>query len=311
MHPADKGTEHVANKIKVNLIGGFLGSGKTTVLRQFLAQPNVAEKTAVLVHDLAEMRVDAQIVQRPDAETAVLANGCVVKQFSKNFSDDLRAMAALGAQRVLIEASGSSDPSKVLNALLETDLYKFYRVEPTIVVVDVSAFTRLYQKLAYQYVVHIKAGDVLLLNKTDLVSPEELDRVTREIKTLNPRAFQLTTQRGKVDLIGILEGKGSDPGKAPEQAGPSFEYCTVLTPGTLDRVKLEAFFAELPDTVFRAKGYVHFSTGTHLVDYVAGNFSYEPIAYEGDNELVFIGSDVPRSKITAGIKKCFKQNGSK
>ena len=107
MHPADKGTELVVHKTKVNLIAGFLGSGKTTVLRQFLAQTKLTEKVAVLVHDLAEMRVDAQISKRLDADTVELANRCVVRQFSKNFADDLRAMSALGAERVLIEASGS------------------------------------------------------------------------------------------------------------------------------------------------------------------------------------------------------------
>jgi len=69
-----------------------------------------------------------------------------------------------------------------------------------------------------------------------------------------------------------------------------FEYCTVVLPGVLDRLRLEAVFADLPETVYRAKGYVHFPTGPHLVDFVAGNFSYEPVQHVGENELVFIGS---------------------
>jgi G3E family GTPase len=271
----------------------------------------IPERVAVLVHDLNEMRLEAQIVKRPDPDTVELSNGCLCRQFSRNFADDLRAMAALGADRVLIEASGSADPGKVLNILFETDLYKHYRVEPTIVVVDVSAFTSLYQKLAYQYVVHIKAGDILLLNKTDRIAPEELKRVVKELKRLNSRAFQVTTERGRLDLLGILEGPTGAPAVTRAQEGPHFEYCTILSPGVIDRLKLEAFFAELPETVFRAKGYARFATGPHLVDYVAGNFSYEPIAHDGDNELVFIGSDVPRSKITAGIKKCLKTNDAK
>lgn len=300
----------MTKKTKVNLIAGFLGSGKTTVLRQFLAQAKVGERVAVLVHDLQEMRVAPENIDKtPDAVTQELKNGCVVRQISKTFSEDLASLAAMGVDRVLIEASGSADPGRFINTLLESNLMHQYRVEPTIVVVDVSSFARLSKKLAYHYIVHIKAGDILLLNKTDRIPAEELDTVVRELKSLNPRAFQMSTLRGKLDLIGVLEGR-APAGDREKPEGPHFEYCTVLTSGVLDRLKLEAVFNELPDSVYRAKGYVHFSSGPHLVDFVAGNFSYEPVAHTGDNELVFIGSEVPRAKITAAIKKCMK-NGTK
>lgn len=295
-------------KLKVNLIAGFLGSGKTAVLRNFLSQAKLQERVAVLVHDLAELRLDDRVVKRTPGSIE-LDNGAICRQFSKNFAEDLRSMSRLGTERVLIEASGSADPGKVLNILLETDLHKVYRVEPTIVVVDVSAFERLVAKVAYPYVMHIKAADILLLNKVDQVPADTARRVENQLKKLNPRAFLMSTKRGKIDLLGILEGKANAP-EVPSPDQPHFEYCTVLMPGVFDRLKLEAFFLDLPDTVYRAKGYVYFSTGPHLVNFVAGNFEYEPVAHEGDNELVFIGSDVPRSRITAGVKKCVKDNGS-
>ncbi len=193
-------------KVKTNLVAGFLGSGKTTLLRHFLSSPALSEKVAVLVNEVGEVGIDGAILKRASGSVLELANGCICCQISGDLVDAMRKLAAdFAPDRILIESTGIAEPGKVLAALYGP-LADAVRVEPTVVVVDAAAFDRLYEDVAYHYVMQIKSADLILLNKLDLLGKARLAAVKKKVAALNPRAFILPTEHCRVDLLGLMEG---------------------------------------------------------------------------------------------------------
>jgi G3E family GTPase len=296
-------------KLKVNVIGGFLGSGKTTLLRHFLAQPKLDEKVAVIVNELGEIGIDGRILERSGSKTMELTNGCVCCQVT---GDMIQAVKDIRAQykpdRLLIETTGVAEPGKVLTVLYSPYLSDEVRVEPTCVVVDAAGFEKLYKELAYHYVMQIKAADLIVLNKMDLVTPARATKVEAEIRRLNPKAFVMRAQHGRVDLLKLLEGReGGAPPEDDGRPGERFESFAVREAGIFDKTKLEKFLSGLPSNCYRAKGFVRAGGESLLVNAVTGQVEWEPWPDEKTpekNELVFIGRKLPKDKLIKDLKRC-------
>jgi G3E family GTPase len=294
------------DRLKVNVIGGFLGSGKTTLLRHFLAQPKMAEKVAVIVNELGEVGVDGEVLARKGSKVVELTNGCVCCQVTGDLVDAIKALHAdYRPDRLLIETTGVAEPGKVLTALYSPFLSGEVRVEPTVVVVDASGFARLYKELAYHYVMQVKAADVVLLNKADLVTPAAMRRVEAEVRKLHPRAFVARTVHGRVDLLGLLEGAeaAAPPAEEPGRA-VKFDSFVFRGEDTFDKAKLGAFLEKLPAACYRAKGFVRTGEGPFLVNFTTGQTEWEPWPGQEAARLVFIGRGLREKALIRALMRC-------
>jgi G3E family GTPase len=173
------------------------------------------------------------------------------------------------------------------------------RVEPTVVVVDAAGFFSLFQTLAYFYVTQLRSADVVVLNKADVATRNQLVEAEKEIRKIQPRAMVVRATRGRVDLRGILEG-------APEAAQPGWQACRVRLEGTMDPAELRSFLERLPGGIYRAKGRVRFPDGVHRVEFLTGAYAQEAASSGGEasNELVFIGSRLDAPGLEERLKRC-------
>ena len=294
-------------RVKTNLVGGFLGSGKTTLLRHVLSRPVLPEKTAVLVNEIGELGIDGEILKRAAGGVVELANGCICCQLSSDLVSAVQDIAARHRPgRLLIEATGIAEPGKILMALYGP-LAGTVRVEPTVVVVDASAFDRLYEEVAYHYVMQIKAADVVLLNKTDLVAAARVAAVKKKVAGINPRAFLVPTERCRVDLLALLEGAPASGRPAEAKDHARFLSRSFDRLGRLDAGKLETFLSKLPRTVFRVKGFVDLPEGPKLLNWVCGQTEWEAwpeLPQAGGSRLVFIGSSFKPESIRKSLERC-------
>lgn len=307
-------------KTKVSLVTGFLGSGKTALLRHYLSRPAgpPMERIGLLINEVGEGDFAPALLKRTRATLVELSQGCICCQAPNDLVVALKSLAGKGATRIFIESTGIADPGKILSLLRESPTLRgHFAVEPTVVVIDAAGFFSLFQTLAFYYVTQIRAADLVVLNKADVATRSQLKEAQREIRKLNPKALVVRAKRGVTDLFGMLEGRPWSGSRRAPRAGevqvsdgagtkPSgFQSLTLRTSGVLDAGTLRRFLEDLPESIYRAKGVVRFPGGFHTVSYTAGRYDEEPLAGpSGTSHLIFIGSRFEEKRIVSQIKKC-------
>ncbi len=185
--------------MKVNLVFGFLGSGKTTLVKHLLAQVGTKEKTAVIVNEFGEVGVDGDILRGQNIDVVELNSGClccVLKGSLLLAVEELRDKAK--AQRVIVEATGVAQPAELLESLVESSANNRLQIGPLVTVVDCAKFSKIEGILGDFYLDQIENADIVLANKLDLATPEQLSDATQRIREINPDARLLFCERGRV-----------------------------------------------------------------------------------------------------------------
>ncbi len=193
-------------KIPVTVLTGYLGSGKTTLLNRILSEPH-GKRYAVIVNEFGEIGIDNDLVVGADEEVFEMNNGCICCTVR---GDLIRIIQGLMRRKgrfdaIIVETTGLADPAPVAQTFfVDEDVAERARLDAIVTVVDAKfASDRLAD--SPEAAMQAAFGDVLLINKIDLVSPEELDALEAQLASLNPFARRLRMQRGDVALDQILD----------------------------------------------------------------------------------------------------------
>lgn len=297
----------------VNVLCGFLGSGKTTLARRILTDKQRSERLAVIVNDFGQVGIDGQILQGGNVDLIEVSAGCfccTLKGSLVNAIEELRDKTK--ADRVVVEASGLSQPAELVEVLRDPAIAEAVRLGPVVTVVDAGKFHGYRKVLGQFYLEQVRRADVLLLNKTDLACPGDLESIRRDLAELNPRAAIVATEHCNVELKRIMETserRDNEPsaleqGLASPAPAASFVSFVVPVPFNTRRQRVEEFFAALPETVVRAKGFMTIDGRTHLVQFAGGRLELEVVAKARSLSMVFISSTEPdRGGIEAALQR--------
>jgi G3E family GTPase len=205
----------------VTIITGFLGSGKTTLLNHILTN-NQDLKVAVLVNEFGDINIDSQLIVTSDEDMVELSNGCICCTINEGL---LEAVYSILERKdridyLVVETTGVANPLPVALTFLGTELQHFTRLDSIITVIDAENFTpdHFESEAAYSQMMY---GDVILLNKTDLVSEEKLVELEDYIKTNKQGARILRSQQGQVPLPLILDINLANPALKSEAKSES------------------------------------------------------------------------------------------
>lgn len=304
-------------RTSVFLICGFLGAGKTTLLRKLLLSPKDGEKVAVLVNEFGEISLDGDLVRRDGLEMIELANGCICCSLRIDFRLALQKIVQeIHPHTLYVEATGIAQPHDLLEALSSSEIAGEVRLEALITIVD-AHFFRVREVLGPFYNKQLEKADLILINKADLVSQDRLDNIMEEVRSLNPKAVLLPTQfcqfnsdillsgeiiasaAGGLENLSVLEEPHQHQGHAgEEEQEPLFQSFLFRAKQPLEKELFFEFMNDLPEEIFRCKGYVNFPQETVFINYIAGRFSIEEIRNEQETRLVFIGYRINGEEIT-------------
>jgi G3E family GTPase len=306
-------------KIPLTIITGYLGAGKTTLLRKLLDHAAATGlRLAVVMNEFGAIGIDQEIIKGKNFDLVELPGGCVCCSLSGEFDAALLELAGRPnpPEHIVVETTGLAEPDALVVDLEQAS--EGVRIESVVTVVDCDALVRS-PSLGHTGQVQVEMADLIVLNKADLVTKEQLDSVRQEVSDLNQRAIVVSSSASKpVDPALILDSK-SGPREThkllhqnPHEHMQGADSIVVECNQPLSEERFREFAYGIPQEVYRAKGFVCFDDGrTMLFNYVSGRFSLEEWEQEKDaTQVVFIAplgmSDDVKGQIETGLIACSK-----
>jgi G3E family GTPase len=321
--------------IPVSVLTGYLGAGKTTLLNRILTEPH-GKKYAVIVNEFGEIGIDNDLVVGADEEIFEMNNGCLCCTVR---GDLIRILGGLmkraqSFDSILIETTGLADPGPVAQTFFaDLEIAARAKLDGIVTVVDAKHLSERL-KDSREAKEQIAFADVIVLNKTDLVSANELADVERAIRAINAFAKIIPAQRSNVPLDDILNIGGFDLDRVLQHE-PDFlqadshdhnhdgdiQSLSLSVDRPLDGTKFEKWISELRTTkgadLLRYKGILNIAgsetrliiQGVHMMMDGSDSTAW-PAGSPRSSRLVFIGRNLDRDALRHGFEACLSGSTS-
>ena len=309
----------------VTIITGFLGSGKTTLINQILHNKQKL-KVAVLVNEFGDINIDTQLLMDVNENMLELSNGCICCTINEGLVDAVYQVLESDKKvdYLIIETTGVADPLPIILTFLSTELKDLTYLDSVLTLVDSENFTpdHFDSEAALKQIAY---GDIILLNKTDLVSEDRIDYLESYIKTVNKGARILRTEYSRIPSYLILDVNTSklrpyfiednnDKYEVQKKSqnhliNDGFTSVSFRSARPFSAMKFQNnFIDELPENIFRAKGILWFqeSESKHIFQLSGRRYDMqiEKWSITPTNQLVLIGRDLDPLIIQQNLTNC-------
>ncbi|GGF27704.1 zinc transporter [Halobacillus andaensis] len=196
------------SRIPVTIVTGYLGAGKTTFLNHLLK--NTDEKVAVIVNEFGDIGIDDQILEKTEEEIIEINSGCICCNVRKDLIDTLSMLAIsrkekmIEFDRVVIETTGLADPAPVVQTfLMDKEMIEDFVIDSVCALIDAKHISNHLDQKG-EALSQIAFADMILLNKTDLVSNDHLTWLIKRLEKINPKAVTYLCENSQIELEKVL-----------------------------------------------------------------------------------------------------------
>lgn len=283
---SDPGQVWLGGRVPVTLLAGYLGAGKTTVVNQLLA--STERRLAILVNDVGQIAVDAELLSRRTDGVIELTNGCVCCSLAGGFVDALEEIRSRPRpDHVVIELSGVAEPARIAPWASTAG----FRLDGVMTLVDIDQIADRHNHPRTRDTVErqIGASDVVLRTKIDLASPADASEANKLIARLAPSAPVVDVVDGMIDEALLLGVHRNEPAVEATHPVPNPHHVEVVDRPFKDRDGLDDWLAQRSPEVVRIKGTVCCADGsTWRVDVVGARQRVVAEERQESNGLVVI-----------------------
>lgn len=309
--------------VKVDIFSGFLGAGKTQLIKKLIEEDYYKEKIAIIENEFGEVSIDGAVLKKTNTLVKEINAGCICCQVTGDFKDSIiDVVENCNVDRLLVEPTGVAKLSDIKKVFNEKELKDIAKVERSITVVDSEKFDLYLANFKVFFVNQIKNADIVVLSRTQNIKNEELKRLNNEISKLNskaiivgrewsdsnpneliPRVFlprNMEPSKGKINFKKGSLNNGNI--KMEKDEANLFESFALKIDRNVSKEELLSKFNFIKNSfefgeIIRAKGIVNTKNGKEQFDYTLSEISMQKIIYKGDTIISFIGTNLNREKI--------------
>ncbi len=306
----------------VNIITGFLGSGKTTAIIHLLKQKRKEEKWAVIINEFGKVSIDFMTLMPltgSNENIYEISGGCICCSAQSYFQEDLEKITQTATyHRILIEPSGLGGIEMVTDIIKNQ---KEFQLQAVICLVAATAYTDQRMKINPIFRSQLSNSDIILLNKCDLVDEKEHENILAVIREQYPyKNYYGKVLRGEIDpnilqmesteMLDYLDFQNLSFTKNELSAANYQQRSISFTQNCI--FSIDELVAEIRkhSNIIRAKAYIRLEQGWYLFNYSIGEFDLIPCAEKSENTLIIIFENSTKEEslsIRKEIERCIKE----
>lgn len=309
--------------VKVEIFSGFLGAGKTQLIKKLIEEGYYKERIAIIENEFGEVSIDGAILKRTNTLVKEINAGCICCQVTGDFKESIiDVVENCNVDRLLVEPTGVAKLSDIKKVFTDKELKDIAEVEKAITVVDAEKFDLYLTNFKSFFINQIKNADIIILSRTQNVTNEEVRRLQEEISKLNSNAIIIgrqwtntkseellpkmfvTREKGEIKEKISFRKANSNLGnvKSEKNDESSFESFALKIDRYVSKEELLSKFNFIKNSfefgeIIRAKGIVNTKNGKEQFDYTLSEINMQKIAYRGETVILFIGTNLNRDKI--------------
>lgn len=305
--------------IKVDVVSGFLGAGKTTLIKLFLkAYEN--ERVVLIENEFGEIGIDGELVERDGFDVFEISNGCICCIMKKDFVKVLGTVIdEFKPERIIVEPTGISILSEIIEILLRPEFASKCSINSLLTVVDSVNYLVQYDTFGEFFEDQITNASMLVLSKSQLTDPEQIEKITESLRQFNEEAEIVTkpwSSFGQDEIKGLLKSDAllsdfSDILHTEYKpcSDNEFDTLAVMTSKEFTVEELEQVLSRLntPEfgQVLRGKGFLKGSGSQLEFSYTNGQFIVYQSKFASSGRLMLIGKNLDENR----IRSLFKAEG--
>lgn len=308
-------------KVKVDVFSGFLGAGKTRLIKKLIEENYYNEQIAIIENEFGEVSIDGEILRKTNTRVTEINSGCICCQVSGDFKKSLlEVVESYKVDRLIIEPTGVAKLTDLKKTFEEKEFLDVFEVDKLITLVDCEKFNLYLKNFKNFYVDQIRAANLIILSRVQNISNDDLLQVKNEIKKINNNLFIIdkiwdnanskylmeydkknVIMQNKSNSKGIF--KANKAAKLVKEDASNFQTFAVTMDRSMSKEELinKFKFISNNDTygqIIRAKGIVNINNKMGQFDFTLNEFSIEEINYSGKGVISFIGMNLNKQEIS-------------